>query len=196
MANSSDKTVIEAIIAKYDQLLSEYDQLRDAFVEMHRNSRRIDRGLRDARSAARLFGVDLNVPTTTPSGAALEIVRNQELEGKIEGPNPVRERMRINEKTSNTLETTERPMPRVRDVVLERLKAAGAKGTKAAPIRQFIKDRYGRDIHDKTVGMTLYRLAADKLAHREGIIWFFGPAPAGMKSPGGETPGLNEDWLK
>jgi hypothetical protein len=83
-------------------------------------------------------------------------------------------------------------MPKVKDIVLDRLKAAGESGTKAAPIREYIVQTYGQEIHVKTVGMTLYRLLKEGVAHRKGIIWFFGPPPAETKNPGGETPGLSD----
>ena len=49
---------------------------------------------------------------------------------------------------------------------------------------------YRGEIHEKTVGMTLYRLLQDKLVRREGHTWFLVPQPiAETKNPGGETPG-------
>jgi hypothetical protein len=64
-------------------------------------------------------------------------------------------------------------MPRIRDIVLDRLKEAGESGSKAAPIQAFIQATYGQAIHDKTVGMTLYRLQRENLVRREGHIWFY-----------------------
>jgi hypothetical protein len=80
-------------------------------------------------------------------------------------------------------------MPRVREVILDRLKEAGDKGDKAANIRQFIETTYSTEIHEKTVGMTLYRLLKRNEVRRKGHTWFFVPPKAGTKNPGASTPG-------
>ena len=77
-------------------------------------------------------------------------------------------------------------IPRVSDIVLDQLKAAGSAGSKAAPIQEFIERTYRAKIHDKTVGMTLYRLLHKGLVRREGHIWFIA---TGAVNPGADTPG-------
>lgn len=78
--------------------------------------------------------------------------------------------------------------PKVKNIVLDELRKAGARGSKAAPIRQILISIYGIETHEKTVGMTLYRLSREGLARRDGVTWFFVP-PQAEKNPGGETPG-------
>jgi hypothetical protein len=85
-------------------------------------------------------------------------------------------------------------MPKVRDIVLDQLRGAGNSGAKAAAVRQYIETTYSTKIHEKTVGMTLYRLSQDNAVHRKGQIWFFGPPPANglaaeSENPGAGTPG-------
>lgn len=82
-------------------------------------------------------------------------------------------------------------MPKIADIILDRLKLAGEDGSKSAAIRRYILDTYDADIHEKTVGMTLYRLSQENppLVHRMGHVWFFGPAQPGTENPGAETPG-------
>lgn len=82
------------------------------------------------------------------------------------------------------------PRPTVRDVALMHLRQAGGKGAKAADIREYFERTFGEVVHEKTVGMTLYRLLKANLVRRDGHTWFFGPPNAGTKNPGGETPGL------
>jgi len=79
----------------------------------------------------------------------------------------------------------------VRELVLQRLELAGPKGMKAADLRSHLERVYGIQTHEKTVGMTLYRLskAEPSLARRDGTTWFFVPPQAEKKNPGGETPG-------
>jgi len=84
------------------------------------------------------------------------------------------------------------PRPTVREAALARLRAAGDTGAKAAEIREFYERTFGEVVHEKTVGMTLYRLLKLNLVRRNGHTWFFGPPSAETKDPGGETPGLIE----
>ena len=56
--------------------------------------------------------------------------------------------------------------------MLDQLRFAGPTGSKAAPIRAYAKEVHQRDFHVKAVGMTLYRLAKEGLARREGHVWF------------------------
>jgi hypothetical protein len=82
------------------------------------------------------------------------------------------------------------PLPKtLRQIVLERLSEAGSEGSKAAAIREFYERSFGKTIHEKTVGMTLYRLQGEGLVRREGHIWFSVPSKAETENPGGETPG-------
>lgn len=77
----------------------------------------------------------------------------------------------------------------VRKIVLRQLRLAGNDGLTARKIRDHFKVVLGRNLHEKTVGMTLYRLSRDGLARREGRTWFAVPETA---NPGGETPGSIE----
>ena len=78
-------------------------------------------------------------------------------------------------------------MPRIADIIGDRLREAGDSGSKAADIRKFILDTYDADIHDKTVSMTLNRLQKEGLVRREGHIWFSASVEA--KNPGAENAG-------
>lgn len=62
--------------------------------------------------------------------------------------------------------------PSIRAMVAEELKNAGPAGAQAAAIRRTIENRLARKLHDKTIGMTLYRLARSGAAHRSGRTWF------------------------
>lgn len=60
----------------------------------------------------------------------------------------------------------------IRELVLDRLTAAGGAGTEAAPIKAYVEKTLNASIHAKTVGMTLWRLSKAGLARREGRTWF------------------------
>lgn len=68
---------------------------------------------------------------------------------------------------------------------------AGADGSRAAVLRDYIEAKFGIVTHEKTVGMTLYRLLKEGLVRRDGHIWFFGAAKAETKNPGESPPGSN-----
>ena len=62
--------------------------------------------------------------------------------------------------------------PTAREIILDALRNAAPEPMKAAELRKVIQDRLGREIHYKTPGMSLYRLAEEGLVHREGHRWF------------------------
>lgn len=77
----------------------------------------------------------------------------------------------------------------LREVILDRIEAAGAAGSKAAAIREFYERTFGKTIHQKTVGMTLYRLQNDGLVRHEGHFWFLAPPKSETGNPGVSAPG-------
>lgn len=80
-------------------------------------------------------------------------------------------------------------MPLVREVILSELQKALPNGLKASQIQDFILREYSRDLHEKTVGMTLYRLSLQGLVSRDRRTWFFVQQPAETKNPGVDAPG-------
>jgi len=71
------------------------------------------------------------------------------------------------------LETGEKPEDsdaNIRDLVLSYLHMH-REGAKARDIRVHLKDK-GITMHEKTVGMTLYRLSKENLARRDGRAWY------------------------
>jgi hypothetical protein len=88
--------------------------------------------------------------------------------------------------------TAEGDAPRVKDVVLERLQLSFPNGLRASDLRQYYDTAFLTTLHEKTIGMTLYRLSKDELVRREGRLWFYVPPKGETKNPGGGTPGLVE----
>lgn len=76
----------------------------------------------------------------------------------------------------------------IRDEVLERARLAYPAAVKATALRAELEKHRGA-LHEKTIGMTLYRLSRDGLVERDGRNWFFVPPEQRTKNPGGETPG-------
>ena len=90
-----------------------------------------------------------------------------------------------------TQQTSATRRPSLKDFLLDRLRAAGADGAKAAPLREAFERAFGETIHEKTVGMTLYRMSKDNLVKRDGHTWFIADPPSGGEAvnPGADTPG-------
>ncbi|MFA6156139.1 hypothetical protein [Mesorhizobium sp.] len=86
----------------------------------------------------------------------------------------------------------EESMPTIREMVIAQLALAGDAGTKAADIRKFIEQTYKKTVHEKTVGMTLYRLSLDGLARRDGRTWFSDKPETETENPGVSAPGSEE----
>jgi hypothetical protein len=82
--------------------------------------------------------------------------------------------------------------PTIREIALELLTRAGDNGSKAADIRDYIAKTYSDDLHEKSVGMTLYRLLRDGAVRREGHMWFIVPPKAETVNPGVAAPGSEE----
>jgi hypothetical protein len=82
----------------------------------------------------------------------------------------------------------------VRELTLRCLKAAFPEGKRASEIRDEVEAARAEELHEKTVGMTLYRLsqAEPPLARRDGMKWFYVPPKAETKNPDAPTPGSND----
>lgn len=176
MEDEGRKAAVAAIKQKYDKLLTEHLEIATQIGKLKKRDLELLQNLEDCQAAARLFGAEDEIMSAHPAptlvergGRAVEIP----LYGRV-GNAP-----------------RKRGGRRVRDIVLERLEAAGTEGTKAAPIREHVEAAVGQKIHEKTVGMTLYRLAQDGLAKREGLKWFFVPPSAETKNPGAEDTGAS-----
>lgn len=166
--------IVAAFRAKMDDLQA---QMRQTSVEQHKLFER-RRDLREqidtVRKAAKTFGVDaLLWPHRTER--AREITQTVLDYGFFTASNQT-------EAVPMSIAPNENSKP-IRELVLDRLKAAGPEGSKAAPIREYLESALGIKTHEKTVGMTLYRLFKRGLARREGVTWFFVPPDAEKKNP-------------
>jgi hypothetical protein len=184
--DSSD-AAIAAIKAKHQELVQ---QRKHLFVERASIDARItsvDALLADCAVAARLFGVDL------PSAVAPQRAGRQlDLEAHFHA-GAARADLTVTPK-----ETPPPPSymttPTIREMVMAYLKNAGPAGSKAGPIRRHVESVLNRQVHYKTVGMTLYRLAQEKLVHREGLVWsLVWQWNSQTKEPGDEPPGPEDD---
>jgi hypothetical protein len=63
----------------------------------------------------------------------------------------------------------------IRDWSIQYLGSVGDAGAKASEVKQFLHDIGITDMHEKTVGMTLYRLSKEGITRRVGRTWFLAP---------------------
>jgi hypothetical protein len=218
MDETAKKAAAEEVAKRRDELIAERQTCQAQRAKLAERERQIDRELADCRVAARVLGLDVQFPSEDSDGAArrvwfaggdeprpttYHIVRSatahaaQLLESQKAAAAAAQAAVKnYNEGRKAILEAAERARnssrPRISDIVLDRLREAGASGSKAAPIQEYIEQTYATKIHEKTVGMTLYRLSKDGLVRRDGHTWFFVPPSAETKNPGVGAPGLEE----
>lgn len=85
----------------------------------------------------------------------------------------------------------------IREHLIDAAQQAHPNPVRASVLRQELATKFGIKTHEKTVGMTLYRLLKDGLLRRAGRDWFFIPeaerqhtAPAQEEESPGSDPGL------
>jgi hypothetical protein len=195
--------VLVKILNERDHILLERQKVRAALFELERQDRVLEHGLADRAAAARVFGHKVGYPldprdyeTMEKLKAAMAKVRG----GREWYPGETTPDPMFEIKTARSNERTDKPSqidpeslerPRIRDRILDHLKSVG-RGLKAAEIREYLLAGHGIKTHEKTVGMTLYRLSQEGLVRRDGRTWFFVPPEAETKSPGGSAPGSIE----
>ncbi|MCZ8548420.1 hypothetical protein OOJ09_30000 [Mesorhizobium qingshengii] len=81
--------------------------------------------------------------------------------------------------------------PTISDAILAFLKECGASGAKVSAVKEQLSKAYGFETHEKTPGMTLYRLLKEGKVRRGGRIWFYVDPAMAVKTenPGDDTPG-------
>ena len=212
--STSAELIEREIVERRDRLVSRRTELLRQRAELISELRRIDVELKDCAATARFFGLLIDFPPDERD--EYERIRIIHRERETRERELARARIVENEsrQSSMHLESASRPLiphiieevsskkqenkndsgrPTVKVVSLNLLEGAGVKGIKAERIRDYIDRTYGLAVHEKTVGMTLYRLSLENLAHRVGHTWFFGPAKTETKDPGVGTPGSGND---
>jgi hypothetical protein len=146
----------------------------------------------DCEVALRVFGYDVNqqeIWSDLLKKHSTRVFEMLEGEGLIESPRQIE-----GKPTEGPPPPAFPPKPRIptiQEILIERLQEAGDRGSKAAPLRNYIHQTYNIEIHEKTVGMTLYRLLKKGIVRRDGHVWFFVPQKdAETKKPGDLPPGL------
>jgi len=129
---------------------------------------------------AELFGFDVQE----------EFRKDQERQQQLPNQSPS-----ANQIVNMAEDVTEENPKTVKEHAIRAAELAYPNSIRASTLRQKLEEM-GIKVHEKTVGMTLYRLSKDGMLRRDGWDWFFVPederrpaAPQGEESPGDE-PGL------
>jgi hypothetical protein len=192
---------IQALQDKSLELRKEKERGRRRLLELALRDQQIDRDVEGCIAGARALGGQVAVPPETPIPEALKGAFQQFLTGRnliIASYKGLRnffdgDASQGDDVPLDGILDAEEEMPRIADIIMDRLGVAGQQGAKAAEIRRFILSKYDADIHEKTVGMTLYRLQKDSKVRREGHTWFLASPEA--KSPGAANAGDDFDDL-
>jgi hypothetical protein len=175
MNEESDRKGAEKLIAaKLETLLSERNRLVNERGKVIADLHRVDRAIADCRAAARVLGLDL------PADRSAWEATQSMFSGSETDPEPLKRAAR--EAIESGLKGFEDPVygalsdmlpkPSVRDFIIAQLKQASAEGAKAGQLRDMYESSFGKAVHDKTVGMALYRLQKDGVVRRRGHVWF------------------------
>jgi hypothetical protein len=193
MDDVAKKVAIGAIKEKLRSLVEEREAIERERMELDQRSRRIDVGIMDCRSAARLFGIEVEIPEELALIRSIMAQRNARIHGepglmvRPVGAGSLNRPPMINATPSRAQASTAPSVsfdqkslfgasePSVREIVLAYLRRAHLTGVKASTLREFVERVLKKQIHEKTVGMTLYRLSKGEppLVRRDGQMWFY-----------------------
>jgi hypothetical protein len=172
------KVAVDALQAKAKELIEERDDQRRRLLEAAYRDWVIERDLQGCAAGARALGVEIDIGGGVVVPAAKQAVMNQFIANRSQIGSlypQLRAEYGIeddNADGSDTVDDSRPDMPRIADIILDQLQAAGDEGCKAADIRRYIYRTYKSDIHEKTVGMTLNRMQAAGQVRRDARSWF------------------------
>ncbi|MCP5432223.1 MAG: hypothetical protein H6923_03020 [Alphaproteobacteria bacterium] len=211
MTSEPNDVVVAVLKAKLAEILSRKARNERVMSRLVEDDLAIHRELADLRAGARVLGVSLAFPEQKDEERRIFRIRvGSEREGKnvtsdfasrfvhfSGGGGSGGTEKALAGAQHNPPVKAKLPVPPTRppikEIVLDRLKEAGDNGAEAAKIRAHIERVYADKLHEKTVGMTLYRLAKDGLVRRDGRTWYLAkPQGAETRTPGVVAPGIKD----
>ena len=148
-----------AIATQYSRNQMELDQLYQEVDALNAKQSDLQQLANRCYSAADLFGFDLaaELAKATPTSPA-----------EVDDKTAIAELPRPAAEEADTKRQT------VKDFILERARLAYPKAVRASDLRRAYEEVTGRAVHDKTFGMSLYRLSLDGAMKREGPAdWYY-----------------------
>lgn len=185
LAMPDTKIAIDTLQAKARELVVDRDATRRWILEQAVYHTQLDRDIAGCLAGARALGAEIDVSSPVSIPQQKQVWLQQLLQNLTHLTNihaTLKAELGIEDDGSDPDADDSRPeMPRIADIILERLQEAREGGAKAADIRRYIYRTYRSDIHEKTVGMTLNRMQTAGQVRRDGRTWYlvaYAPAPA------------------
>lgn len=142
----------EAIILKFREIAARYAELRQTIASAEAELKKLEIKAYECHAASRLFGFDLqDVIIKRDNGSSFTL-------GTV---------------TNQTVPKTLSKRPSIKELVLIEAQKAYPNPIRAANVRQTLEAIREEKLHEKTIGMTLYRLLKEGKLRREGWDWYF-----------------------
>jgi hypothetical protein len=139
-------------------IYEEAKRIREQLADVELRLKAADEAYQEVVAAAAVFGIDV----ATLWKERLDAVQAEQPEGT---PIPA---------LTATPPVDGSPEKSIKDRVLEAAQSAYPNPVKASGLRKQLEET-GLKVHEKTVGMTLFRLSKRGLMRRRGLEWFFVP---------------------
>ena len=173
---------VDDIAARWNDARAEADHAREQLKTADEQQKICASQYEDCKVTARLFGFDLDVEWKA------YLARQHRADTAAEAQaNSI-------PASGSGIDTEETKRPTIREFVLETAKQAYPNHIRAVELRRQLETK-GIITHEKTIGMTLYRLSKEQLLRRSGRSWFFvagdNPKDSGAQDEGnpGDQPG-------
>lgn len=202
--DDSDKQILSGMLTKYYRFFLGAEQEKQWKAEIEARIALSNAKMADFASAFKLFGfgpMDQNMWNEISNAIGFEAFSQAIDEGRrlyhgILATQADPQISNYTEPKTEQVEQLDKPLklsstdrPNIKAILLALLEAKGPEGDGATSLRTQIESIHPITLHEKTVGMTLYRLSKEGLVRRNGRTWFFVPKITGTKNPGAETPG-------
>jgi hypothetical protein len=164
MADAPDDDPVCRVLSHYWRLCAEYETTTKNLESLQSHQKSLLSQINDCFAAARLFGFDLLKEFKRET-------KNDRTQLSFEAPEP------IAPPVPSVAPTPSPGLGRVKNRILDAARRAHPQPVRATTLRTELASA-GFTIHEKTVGMTLYRLLSkDKLLRRVGHDWYYVPPP-------------------
>lgn len=97
----------------------------------------------------------------------------------------------VDSETSKSSPPTTGEAPVFKELALEALRAVHPASMRAAQVQAEAERKAARKFHEKTAGMTLFRLSKDGLVRRSGWDWYY--VPENERLPAEASTGINHE---
>jgi hypothetical protein len=195
----SDRTAILAILSRWSRHWQASSHLHQQKANIEAQIAQAATGMVNAEAGLKIFGFDVSQDGVW---AHLNALFANDLQAFMSSEDTQNQRQWAAKPDAQFFQEFEQllgsddkkkpPMPTIREIALMRLREVGPAGLRAKTIREYIQTTYGVECHEKTVGMTLYRLSNERLVRRNGHVWFINDAQE-SKTPGVSAPGVVDE---